>query len=312
MILTVTLNAAIDKVYIVEAYDVGCVNRVKECKYSAGGKGLNVSRVATIAGAEVLATGFVGGHAGNYIVDTLNSEHVANDFIHVPSESRSCINIFDESKKEHTEFLEPGFTVDSSEITKILEKFEELVQICDVCVISGSVPKGADSRIYVDMIRIAKSYQKKILVDTSGQLLIDSVASLPSMIKPNTDEVCMITGKELNTEEDLIQAATRLYESGIELVVISRGSKGSLIVGKEGIYRAGIPEITPVNTVGCGDSMMAGYAVGMERGMKTEDMIRFASGVAAANALRPETGFIVMEDVEKLIPEIPVTLIQKF
>lgn len=111
MILTVTLNAAIDKRYVVDDFKVGEVNRVKECSYVPGGKGLNVSKPASIYGAEVVATGFVGGHAGNYIEDALNPFGIRGDFYHVDAESRSCINIWDEINHVQTEFLEPGFTL---------------------------------------------------------------------------------------------------------------------------------------------------------------------------------------------------------
>ena len=111
MILTVTLNAAIDKRYVVEGYQVGEVNRVKECAYTPGGKGLNVSKPASIAGAEVVATGFVGGHAGNYIEDALKPFGIKSEFYHLEAESRSCINIWDEVNHVQTEFLEPGFTL---------------------------------------------------------------------------------------------------------------------------------------------------------------------------------------------------------
>lgn len=111
MILTVTLNAAIDKRYVVENFQVGEVNRVKECSYVPGGKGLNVSKPASIYGAEVVATGFVGGHAGNYIEDALKPFGIKSEFYHVDAESRSCINIWDETNHVQTEFLEPGFTL---------------------------------------------------------------------------------------------------------------------------------------------------------------------------------------------------------
>ena len=126
MILTVTLNAAIDKRYVVEEFREGEVNRVKECAYVPGGKGLNVSKPAAVAGAEVVATGFVGGHAGNYIEESLKAYHVTGDFYHLEAESRSCINIWDEKNQRQTEFLEPGFTVTEEEFQAFAEKFRRL------------------------------------------------------------------------------------------------------------------------------------------------------------------------------------------
>ena len=128
MILTVTLNAAIDKRYVVDDFKVGEVNRVKECSYVPGGKGLNVSKPASIYGAEVVATGFVGGHAGNYIEDALKPFGIRGDFYHVDAESRSCINIWDEINHVQTEFLEPGFTLTEEDFQGFEKKFRELVQ----------------------------------------------------------------------------------------------------------------------------------------------------------------------------------------
>ena len=123
MILTVTLNAAIDKRYVVENFRLGEVNRVKECAYTPGGKGLNVSKPAAIAGEEVVATGFVGGHAGNYIEEALKPFGIQSEFYHLEAESRSCINIWDETNRVQTEFLEPGFTVTEEQFRGFLKKF---------------------------------------------------------------------------------------------------------------------------------------------------------------------------------------------
>ena len=125
MILTVTLNASIDKRYVVEGAAMGEVNRVKECTYTPGGKGLNVSKPASIAGAKVVATGFVGGHAGNYIVESLKPFGIESAFYHVDGESRSCINIWDTVNHVQTEYLEPGFTVSEADFAGFVEKFKE-------------------------------------------------------------------------------------------------------------------------------------------------------------------------------------------
>lgn len=171
MILTVTLNASIDKRYVVDNFQPGSVYRVKECTYTAGGKGLNVSKVAAIAGEEVLATGFVGGHAGNYIEEELMKQNVKSDFVHVSGESRSCINIYDKANHTQTEFLEPGIYVTEEDKQAMLCKYKVLIQDCRLAVISGSVPQGADSSLYQEMIRIARQHGKRIILDTSGTLL---------------------------------------------------------------------------------------------------------------------------------------------
>lgn len=306
MILTVTLNAAIDKRYVVEEFKVGEVNRVKECAYVPGGKGLNVSKPAAVAGAEVVATGFVGGHAGNYIEASLKDYHVKSAFYHLESESRSCINIWDEKNCVQTEFLEPGFTVTESEFQGFVEEFKELVKKADVVAMSGSVPKGLDGTAYQKLVKVVKDAGKKVILDTSGKLLEMGIEACPTMIKPNIDEIRMLTGKECNEIDEIIEAAKEIHARGVEVVAVSLGADGSLAVSDEGVFRAIVPRIDAVNTVGCGDSMIAGFALGFAEGLSIEETLRKASAISAAAALREETGYFVMEDMERLYPQIKI------
>lgn len=306
MILTVTLNAAIDKRYVVEEFKVGEVNRVKECAYVPGGKGLNVSKPAAVAGAEVVATGFVGGHAGNYIEASLKDYHVKSAFYHLESESRSCINIWDEKNCVQTEFLEPGFTVTESEFQGFVEEFKELVKKADVVAMSGSVPKGLDGTAYQKLVKVVKDAGKKVILDTSGKLLEMGIEACPTMIKPNIDEIRMLTGKECNEIGEIIEAAKEIHARGVEVVAVSLGADGSLAVSDEGVFRAIVPRIDAVNTVGCGDSMIAGFALGFAEGLGIEETLRKASAISAAAALREETGYFVMEDMQRLYPQIKI------
>lgn len=310
MILTVTLNAAIDKRYVVGGFRVGEVNRVKECAYTPGGKGLNVSKPAAIAGAEVVATGFVGGHAGNYIEDSLKPFHVKSAFYHLEAESRSCINIWDEENKVQTEFLEPGFTVTEEDFRGFMEKFKGLVQTADVVSMSGSVPKGLDGTAYQRLVKIVKDAGKKVILDTSGKLLEMGIEACPTMIKPNIDEIRMLTGKSCDNMRDMVEAAKEIYSRGVEIVAVSLGGDGSFVVCEQGIYQARVPKIDAVNTVGCGDSMIAGFALGLSEGLSIEGILRKASAISAAAALREETGFFVKEDMERIFPEIEINKLE--
>ena len=306
MILTVTLNAAIDKRYVVEEFQVGEVNRMKACAYTPGGKGLNVSKPAAIAGARVVATGFVGGHAGDYITESLKDFRVESAFYRLDAESRSCINIWDEKNQVQTEFLEPGFQVTEEEFAGFLEHFSGLVADADVVTMSGSVPKGLKSDTYQHLIKIAKDAGKKVILDTSGKLLERGIEACPTMIKPNIDEIRMLTGKDCSQIEEIIEAAKELHGRGIEVVVISLGGDGALCVCEDGVYRAVVPKIDAVNTVGCGDSMIAGFALGFSEGLGIEDTLRKASAISAAATMREETGYFVKEDMESLYGKIEI------
>ena len=307
MILTVTLNAAIDKRYVVEGFRTGEVNRVKECTYVPGGKGLNVSKPASIYGAEVVATGFAGGHAGAYIEDALKPFGIRSAFYHVDAESRSCINIWDEVNQVQTEFLEPGFTLTEEDFAGFAAKFRQLVQEAKVVAMSGSVPKGLDGTAYQRLVKIVKDAGIPVILDTSGKLLEMGIEAIPTMIKPNIDEIRMLTGKRCDDISEIIEAARAIHERGVKIVAVSLGADGSLAVGDDGIFRARVPKIDAVNTVGCGDSMIAGFALGLSKGLPLEATLRLASAISAAAAMREETGFFVMEDMEKLLPQIEIT-----
>ncbi|MCI8768349.1 MAG: 1-phosphofructokinase [Ruminococcus sp.] len=306
MILTVTLNAAIDKRYVVEEVRTGEVNRVKECVYTPGGKGLNVSKPAAIYGAEVTATGFVGGHAGHYIEDALEPFGIKSAFYHMEAESRSCINIWDEKNQLQTEFLEPGFTVAEADFERFLEHFQGLAADADVVTISGSVPKGLDGTAYQRMVKLVREAGKPVILDTSGKLLEQGIKAVPTMIKPNLDEIRMLTGKDCTDPEEIIEAAKVLHGRGIRIVTVSLGGDGAVVVSDEGAYRARVPRIHAVNTVGCGDSMTAGFALGLSEGLSIKETLRKASAVSAAAAMREETGFFVKEDMERLLPQIEI------
>ena len=307
MRLTVTLNAAIDKRYVVEGFRTGEVNRVKECTYVPGGKGLNVSKPASIYGAEVVATGFAGGHAGAYIEDALKPFGIRSAFYHVDAESRSCINIWDEVNQVQTEFLEPGFTLTEEDFAGFEAKFRQLVQEAKVVAMSGSVPKGLDGTAYQRLVKIVKDAGIPVILDTSGKLLEMGIEAIPTMIKPNIDEIRMLTGKRCDDISEIIEAARAIHERGVKIVAVSLGADGSLAVGDDGIFRARVPKIDAVNTVGCGDSMIAGFALGLSKGLPLEETLRLASAISAAAAMREETGFFVMEDMEKLLPQIEIT-----
>lgn len=306
MILTVTLNAAIDKRYVVEEFKVGEVNRVKECSYTPGGKGLNVSKPAAISGAEVVATGFLGGHAGKYIEEEIEKFGIKSEFYHLKQESRSCINIWDEKNRVQTEFLEPGFTVTEEDFKNFEEKFRSLAAKADVIAMSGSVPKGLDGTAYQRLVKIGKELGKKVILDTSGKLLEMGIEACPTMIKPNIDEIRMLTGKSCDNFEDMIQAAKAVHERGVDIVAVSLGGDGSFLVCDEGVYRARVPKIDAVNTVGCGDSMIAGFALGLSEGLSIEDTMKKASAISAAAALREETGFYRIEDMEEIIGKVQI------
>lgn len=295
MITTITLNVAVDKAYVIGKLTDHTVMRVNRCTNTAGGKGLNVAKVVHLCGEDVQATGFVGGFNGAYVEDMLKKQNIPSRFVHVQGETRSCINVLDEDGGS-TEFLEPGEPIRPEEVQEFLDQFDDIIADSSVVTISGSVPKGVDVTMYAKLIEKIKAKGKKVILDTSGALLKESIKACPTMVKPNTDEIEDLLGIKVNNHKDLVEGAKKLHEMGIPVVVVSLGGDGALVVSDEGIFRGQPPKIEVVNTVGCGDSMTAAFAVAFARGLSVQEALRYAIAVSAANAMTMETGSFREED----------------
>lgn len=306
MIMTVNLNASIDKRYVAEKCREGEVNRVASCTNTAGGKGLNVARVAVMLGEPVMAAGILRGHSGQFIAEQIARQEILNCCIQASGENRCCINILDRSTGKQTEYLEPGEPVGPKDGERFLESFGRLLKQTDAVVISGSAAPGIGKEMYAEMVRMAKEAKVPVLVDASGEFLKSAAEEGPDLIKPNRDEIQAYAGRKLEKEEEFIDAGRKLLEKGVGTVVISLGSEGSLVMNAHRVYRVESPKVAAVNTVGCGDAMTAGFAVGMARGMDEKEMIRLASAAAAANAADEKTGYADWKLVKKLMPEVRV------
>ena len=306
MIAAFTLNVSIDRRYEVAENRPYAVNRVQSCTYSAGGKGLNVARVLHALGEPVLAGGIVGGYSGRYIMRRLDEEGIAHQFTQAAGESRSCINILDLATGKQTEYLEPGMCVSEEEYAAFLKDFDTILEKCNVLTISGSLPKGLNSKTYADLIKRASQSGCKVLLDASGAALANAIDSNPYYIKPNEDEIKGLVGCDASSEEEIAQAALQLHKNGISYVVVSMGSRGALAACNEGIIRGVPPRIQAVNTVGCGDSMTAAFAAAASHDMSPKDAMKFAIGVSAASALSPDTGGLDKEVFEQLLPQVQV------
>jgi len=307
MITTITFNPAIDKRYYVNKISLGEVQRVLEVENTAGGKGLNVSRVASLLGEKVTATGLLGGASGDFIAKELIKMGIENKFQSIKGETRTCLAIIDDDKNQ-TELLESGPEISHEEFASWMTIYRELLNTTDIIVASGSLPKGLSDDTYSIIIKEAKEKGVKFLLDTSGQALIKSLSAAPYFIKPNTDEIKLITNKESNSREDIIEAIKYLLSKGIEIVTVSLGKGGSITGHGNKLYEAIIPEVQAVNSVGSGDSFTAGMAVAIKRGMTMEDAVKFASACGTANAMEKQTGFIKQENVDSLFQRIQVDI----
>lgn len=308
MITTITFNPSIDKRYILDDIVKGEVVRAKKVQNTAGGKGLNVSRVIRLLGEEVTATGFLGGHSGNFISDRLIELKIKDKFVKIKGETRSCLAVITKDLTQ-TEILEPGPIVEEDEIERWREAYDEILNNSSIVCASGSLPKGMMSSAYKEIIEKANLKGVKFLLDTSGEALVQGIQGKPFFIKPNIDELKMITGESVNNDNDIIKIIDKIHSSGVEFIFVSLGSKGSLIGYKGKKYRVQVPKIKAVNPVGSGDSTVAGVAVALHRGYNIEDTIAFASACGTANAMEEQTGYVNHDIVNKIKPEIKISML---
>lgn len=311
MITTVTLNVSVDKAYKIKgSVRPGTVSRVEECKNTAGGKGLNVARIADLCGEEVQAAGFAGGFNGGYVRKMLDEDGIKHQFTEVKSETRSCINILAEDGTS-TEYLEPGAPVTEEEWKRFLQNFVKLTESSSVITISGSAPRGLKADCYKTLIGEVKRQGKQVILDTSGVYLEEGLKASPTMIKPNQEELEALLGIRIQTKEELIKAGKQLKSLGIPFVVISTGADGALLICEDGIYHGRPPKLEAVNPVGCGDSMVGAFAVAMCRNKTPEEALAFAVAVSAANAMNEGTGRFRREDMEQILKNVRVERIKE-
>lgn len=310
MITTVTFNPSIDKRYHIDRIKIGEVQRVKHIENTAGGKGLNVSRVASLLGEKVAATGFIGGTNGQFIEEEIMKLGIESKFLKINGQTRCCLAIIDSEGKQ-TELLEPGPEIYEKDFKNWLKIYEDLLKDTDIVTASGSLPIGLRMDSYAVIAEMARSRGIKFFLDTSGQALIEGINAKPFFIKPNMDEIKQITGNDINTEKDILVAVRYLNEKGIELVTVSMGEKGSISGYRGTYYRAVSPAINPLNSVGSGDSFTAGMAVAYKRGMNITDSIRFASACGAANAMESRTGYVRIENVKNIYNNVKVVKFQE-
>ena len=307
MIITVTLNAAVDKTYTVENFTLDRVHRPSAQKSVAGGKGINVGRVLHTLGQSVIATGFVGGYNGGLITSGLESEGIAHDFVQTDGESRICIAIVDPVNRTQTEVNENGPEVGLEEVDALHSKIESLLPRASHLVLSGSAPPGVPADFYARVIESARAADVLTVLDSSGEHFRLGVTALPNMVKPNVAELSGYMGAELYTIEEILQGAMGLTKLGIRLVVVSMGRAGALATDGEAAWQAAPPEIDFVSAVGSGDALVAAFLDALTRGAEVPEALRAGTAAGAANAMVYGAGFCSAESIEALKPGVQVT-----
>lgn len=306
MIYTVTLNPSIDYVIELDSLNHGSVNRVNEENIYPGGKGINVSNILNELGYKNIALGFISGFTGKYIVDSMIAKNLNCDFIEL-SNGFTRINVKIKSNEE-TEVNGNGPNISEEDLQKLYDKIDNLKN-GDILVLAGSIPSTVDDKLYENIMKRLEDKNIKIVVDATKNLLLNVLKYNPFLIKPNNHELAEMFNVELNTTQDIIFYAEKLKEMGAQNVLISMGKDGALLVSEDNqVLISSVAKGEVVNSVGAGDSMVAGFISGYLKSQNYEDALRL--GAASGGATAFSSDLATREFIDKLVKEIKIEKIK--
>ncbi len=288
MIITVTLNAAIDKTLEVPNYRLGRRHRAVEQTSMAGGKGVNVARALKALGQPVIATGLAGGPTGTRIIEQLTDEAILNDFVRIREESRMSTAVVDPTSGEHTEINERGPTVSEAELELFVDKLLYLAKGAALCVFSGSLPRGVDSALYARLVAELHRLGVTSVLDSEGEPLRLAARAGPSVLTPNELEAEELVGHEFADEDDRCTAVREMVALGAREALMTLPDGCLAMIGDDGdparprrLCRVTLDPLEPVSSVGSGDAFLAGYVAARYGGRDDLDCLRFAVACGA-------------------------------
>ncbi|GMG95334.1 1-phosphofructokinase family hexose kinase [Tepidimicrobium xylanilyticum] len=305
MIITVTLNPSLDLNVYVDKLKKNQNNRTKNMKYDIGGKATHVSLVLSALGIENIATGIMGGNNGKRLVKMMEDRGVDCDFVFQEGDETRVTYIIVQEEVEGTFMLtEPGFSIKTETFKKLKQKLREIVQKDDLIVISGGIPPGIDIGNYRCLLNLIEDVGGILVVDTSGECLLEAVKHKPYLIKPNEIELRELVGCELTDEKLYIKELKKLNNQGIEIVALSLGEKGSIISTKNKTLRIIPPNVVQVNDTGCGDIFLGGAVSMLYQGMNLVEAFRFATAIATSKVTKMGTSEFSLKETREYMKEV--------
>jgi 1-phosphofructokinase family hexose kinase len=313
VIITVTLNAAIDKTLEVPNFRLGRRHRSVEQTTMAGGKGVNVARALKRLGQPVIATGLAGGPTGTRIVEQLTEESILNDFVRIREESRSNTAVTDPTTGEQTEINERGPAVTAQEVELFCDKLLYLARGAQICLFAGSLPRRVEPGLYADLIRELRKLGVTTIVDTDGDPLRQAVRAEPSVVSPNVLEAEELVGHEFNDDEDRLFAVREMTELGAREAIMTADDGCFAMVHEEGgsqLYRLRVDPLETYSAVGSGDAFLAGYVAARYGGRPPSECLRFGVACGAESTQHIGAGVIDPREAERLESEIAVEAVE--
>ena len=313
MIITVTLNAAIDKTLAVPNFRLGRRHRAVEQTSMAGGKGVNVARALRALGQPVIATGIAGGPTGTRIVEHLTEEGVLNDFVRIREESRTSTAVVDPTSGEQTEINEHGPHVSAGELELFADKLLYLAKGAAMCVFAGSLPRGVDSGLYGKLIDEIRGLGVTTVLDSEGEPLLMATRKGPDVVSPNEIEAEGLVGHEFSDEEDRRQGVREMVEMGAREAIMTLPDGCLAALGElndRTLYRATLEPLEPVSSVGSGDAFLAGFVAARYGGRDPDECLRFGVACGAESTQHFGAGRLEQREVERLLPEVRIDALE--
>ncbi|MDQ3571659.1 MAG: 1-phosphofructokinase family hexose kinase [Actinomycetota bacterium] len=309
MILTVTLNAAIDRTVAVPNFRLAQRHRAVESRTVAGGKGVNVARALKLLGKPVIATGFAGGATGARIIELLTAESILNAFTRIEGESRTNLAVVDPTSGEQTEINERGPQVTAEEVDLCVEKILYLAQGATLCVLAGSTPPGSEPDIYARLVTDLRSLGVPSILDSDGEQMRAGLRAEPAVVAPNLREAEEAVGHEFNDPEDQAMGLSGLIEMGAGEAIITTPSGCLAIVGKghdRRRYEIEIEHMEPISAVGSGDAFLAGYVAARYEGASPQDCLAYGVACGAESTQHFGAGTLEPREVERLLQRVQI------
>jgi 1-phosphofructokinase len=306
MIITVTMNPAIDKTVDLEHMEHGGLNRLKNVIMDAGGKGINVSKTIKELGGETVATGFLGGSGGILIKKVLAEQGIQADFVEIKNEVRTNLKVV-EADGNVTEFNEPGPFVSEEELEMLTQKLLSYANEKALFVLAGSIPNGIGKTIYRTLTEKLREKGAKVFVDADGELFINSLEAAPDIIKPNRHELEEYFHKDYRVDEtELIAMGRKLLEKGISMIAVSLGQMGALFLTKDKVLRCPGLKVEAHSTVGAGDAMVAALSYSLNQEFPLEECVKLGIAASAGAVTTKGTKPPKRELVDELLKKVEV------
>jgi 1-phosphofructokinase family hexose kinase len=313
VIVTVTLNAAVDRTLTVPNFQLSHRHRASSSLTSAGGKGVNVARALKRLGSPAIASGLAGGRTGDRIIMELAAEAILNDFVRIDDESRTSTAVVDPTAGTLTEIYEWGPAVRREELEMLLDKLRYLSQVASFVVFSGSLPRDVDDDFYGEAIRDLSRRGVQCVLDTEGEPLRHGVDAEPFLVSPNQREAEALVGQEFSDDEDFLMALDAIADLGARNVLITQETSCFGLFREERSvrrFRASIARIEPVAPVGAGDVLLAGFLAARFDGRPLDDALRHGVGCAAASVLELGAGRFDPREAGRLASSVEVDELQ--